>query len=125
MLEKLAVSADPLGTKPFELNVQDIIFIQYDRKHKGVWFHSLEQEGFLPGSLEFWISFLANSDIHIETFDRATAMNLHKVELLDRKHNYAYFESVIRRDKGCSIAVANFKEVIRALEKLNRRFEYV
>lgn len=119
----ISVSTDHTGTKIFQICLDDIIFMNKDAAFKGVYLHTLEKApGYLPGSLDYWNSFLNASGLRMEQFDRSTSLNLSKVELLDKKKNVAYFEPVLRKDKSCSIAFSNFNDVVEALKGINRSF---
>lgn len=125
-LQHIAVSYDPTGTKIFEIAVDDIIFIKYERSDKGIWIHTLQNEGYLPGSLEFWLSALSAGGLqHIEQFDRGSAMILTKIELLDAKQKIAYFESLARKEKGCPFAILNYNAVVQALQRINQPFKFI
>jgi hypothetical protein len=123
-LYELSVAIDTGGIGLISIPLQDIIFIEYIRQKKGIIVHSLEADGFLPGSFDFWLSALQGAGLTtLFPVDRNNALNLAKIEILDAKHKVAYFEN--SRRKGCTIAVANFKAVMNELDGLNRSYKIV
>lgn len=125
MPQYITVSTDYTGMKIFRIALEDVTFISKEAAVKGVHLHTLHETGYLPGSLEYWLSFLTAAGLNIEQYDRGTALNLSKVELIDKKTKIAYFEPIRRREKGCTIAIANFNSVIQALKDINKIFELV
>lgn len=109
------------------LILSEIIFIEYVRSDKGIIIHSLESQGFLPGAFNFWITAFQGGGLPtLYPVDRNNALNLTKVELLEPKYNKAYFEKVIqRKDKVCTIAIANFNSLIQELTKINQVYKLV
>jgi len=106
------------------ISYQDILYVQYIPTSKGVHLHSINSMGYLPGTFDFWLTALASGLDNLMRVDRSYAVNLSKVQLLDKKRKVAYFDSV-DREKSCTISVANFEDMVRALNKINQAFAYV
>ncbi|MFC5649871.1 hypothetical protein ACFPYJ_12200 [Paenibacillus solisilvae] len=125
--QQLTVATDTKGIGLKTMLLPEIIFIEYVRSVKGIMVHSLDSQGFLPGPFSFWVSTLQGSGLStLFPVDRNNALNLAKIELLDPKFNKAYFEKVVtRKDKVCTIALANFNAVIQELKNINRMYKIV
>lgn len=123
----ITVAEDTKGLALKTMLLTDIIFIEYVRSEKGIIVHSLESQGFLPGPFSFWVTALQGSGLStLYPVDRNNALNLAKIELLEPKYNKAYFEKVIqRKDKVCTISVANFDSVKKELQSMNRTYMLV
>lgn len=125
--QQITVATDTNGIALKTMLLPEIIFIEYFRSDKGIIIHSLESEGFLPGTFNFWVTALQGSGLPtLYPVDRNNALNLAKIELLEPKYNRAYFEKIIeRKDKVCTIALANFDAVKKELNRMNRAYTLV
>lgn len=125
--QHLTLATDTKGMGLKTMLFSEIIFIEYVRTDQGINVHSLEEQGFLPGPFSFWLSTLQNGGLStLYSVDRNNALNLSKVELLEPKYNKAYFEKVIqRKDKVCTISIANFNALIKELNKMNKVYKLI
>lgn len=122
-MEYITASSDIHGSGLVTIPLKDIIYLEYIRQDKGIFIHSIESQGFLPGQFGFWTNALINSGLdQLMVVDRNFALDPQKIAYINAKHRLVYFAEPKRINKYCSVSSSNFDSLMQALNTLGRPF---
>jgi DNA-binding LytR/AlgR family response regulator len=103
------------------LEIEDIIFLEFERIDNRINVHTLDDVYYIMGTLKFWVTALQNSGYDFVMVDRVNAANINKIVRLDKQYNIAYFETdVTKESKGCTVAWNKFNLLIKKLQSMNK-----
>lgn len=96
------------------INVDDVLYLEYDFKYKKVGVHTLTSKFYFPGTLTYLEDGLKNSGYEFLKVDRNVVVHLPKIKRLDKFLKFAYFETDIRSDSPkITVSHSHYKELVR------------
>lgn len=93
------------------LPIEDLLFLQHDRKYVSV--HTMDEEFIVPGSLSYYENALRAAGYDFRQVDRNIVVHVPKIKLLDTIFSKAYFESEIsEKSKSVTLAQVHLRALI-------------
>lgn len=108
------------------LDVQDIVFLEYDGRYNKVAIHTVEDEYYLTGTLKYWVHTLNSSGGMFLMVDRHCAVNAAKIKVLNALLRVGYFvDKPDQTSKFCTMSNSGYREVVDKVKELQYAVAFV
>jgi len=102
------------------VKIQDIHFIQCDKRQKNVLFHTADKIYNFKGTLSYWMEVLNQQGYKFKLCDRTAAVNMDNITYLDPVFSRACFENEVgTHTKWCTMSRAKYKAIMDELVVTN------
>ncbi|QUL57607.1 LytTR family transcriptional regulator DNA-binding domain-containing protein [Paenibacillus tritici] len=92
-----------------QLNVDDILFMQFDNR-LSIAVHTEGKQYVAVGPLRFWEAAFEKAGLNFMRVDRGVLANVDKITSIDEDFKLAYFDMNINREKkSCTMSSAGYK----------------
>lgn len=109
-MKKISVSKDIDGGGLSLLEVDTVLFVEYDRGINRILFHTVDEVYFTIGNLVYWLGLLNANGFKFARADRNGIISLDKIKRMDKALCRAYFEDD-KSGKYCPFAEARFRAI--------------
>jgi DNA-binding LytR/AlgR family response regulator len=109
-MNKISVSEKVDGGGLSLLDIDTVLFIEYDRGINRILFHTVDNVYYTIGNLVYWLGLLNANGFRFARADRNGIISLDKIKRMDRVLCRAYFEDD-KSGKHCPFADSRFKAI--------------
>ncbi|WP_028560270.1 LytTR family transcriptional regulator DNA-binding domain-containing protein [Paenibacillus pinihumi] len=102
----------------FQVKPEDVLYLSHEDGR--VVFHLKYEDYTAFGSLKYFYAALNASGYRYEKVDRNTVVNMDNVVLIDQERGMLYFdEHISTYSKGCTIALTNYRSIVKQIKDIN------